>query len=195
MSEPLRMLPFALAAAVFAFASGCRYDPVPQEIIDELGEEQGEPNENHRSGQPCLVCHSTYGGAKPTFAVAGTLYGMADDGTIFPASNVPLSVADSSGELPKKACTNSGGNFFFKKEDWANITFPLAVLSAGDRQMRSLIGVDGSCATCHKLPPKENPNPDTGASYDPITGAGYDSVGAILVDIKSPASICNNSGN
>jgi len=181
----------SVSLAALSLAAGCRYDPVPQDIIDELGEEQGEPNANHRSGQPCLVCHSTYGGAQPALAVAGTLYGKGDDGSIFPAANVPVTILDSSGELPKKACTNAGGNFFIKRDDWETITFPLAALRAGDREMRSLIGTDGSCASCHKLPPKQNPNPDTGFSYDPITGAGPDSVGVILIDIKSPASICN----
>ncbi len=46
-------------------------------------------------------------------------------------------------------------------------------LTAG-RAMTSLIGRDGSCASCHKLPTKD--------SFDPLLGTAHDSAGVILVD-------------
>ena len=45
---------------------------------------------------------------------------------------------------------------------------------AAGRPMRSLIGRDGSCASCHKLPDDD--------SFDPVIGTARDSAGVILVD-------------
>jgi hypothetical protein len=167
----MRAFAFLLATASL-FAAGCRYDPVPQQIIDDLGPEQGTPSATHRPGQPCLVCHSNYEGAAPPFAVAGTIFNKKDDGTVVPAVGVKVIISDSAAGL-RKACTNAAGNFFVKREDWVDITFPLSAQS-GSRGMSSLIGRDGSCASCHKLPDK--------ASEDPVTGAAHGSPGMIFAD-------------
>ena len=165
----MRAFAFLFATASLCAAS-CRYDPVPQQIIDDLGPEQGTPSATHRPGQPCLVCHSNYEGAAPAFAVAGTVYDQTDAGAIVPAVGVGVKVFDSASGL-RKACTNAAGNFFVKREDWVDVTFPLNA-QAGAHGMSSLIGRDGSCASCHKLPDK--------TSEDPITGAGNGSPGVIL---------------
>ncbi len=169
-----------LLAAALPFAAGCRYDPVPQEIIDSLGPEEGTPSATHRPGQPCNVCHSAYEGASPAFAVAGTVFLKADDGTIGPAAGVNIVISDSAAGL-RKACTNTAGNFFVRKDDWVDITFPLTA-QAGNRGMTSLIGRDGSCASCHKLP--------DAASEDPLTGAGHGSPGMILLDPTTLGDAC-----
>mgnify|MGYP006976433805 CR=1 FL=1 len=70
----IRSVLSAACAAALLLGAGCRYDPVPQAIIDSLPPDDGEPGPNHRPGQPCNVCHSKYGGATPVFAVAGTVY-------------------------------------------------------------------------------------------------------------------------
>ena len=173
-----RLLPFfALLPAALA---GCRYDPVPQHIIDSLGPEKGTPSATHRPGQPCLVCHSAYVGASPAFAVAGTLFMKNMDGSLGPAAQVAVTVFDSAGKL-RKACSNAAGNFFVKADDWADVTFPIAA-QAGERSMTSLIGRDGSCASCHKSP--------DAASLDPTTGAAHNSPGVILVDPMAPGAAC-----
>src|SRR6185295_5603712 len=83
----------AIAALFLAAAAGsCRYDPVPQGIIDDLGPEQGAPSEMHRPGQPCLGCHSAYVGAQPQMAFGGTIYTLDDKGAIVPASGVTVNV-------------------------------------------------------------------------------------------------------
>lgn len=169
-----------LLAAALPFAAGCRYDPVPQQIIDDLGPEVGTPSATHRPGQPCLVCHSDYEGAKPAFAVAGTIFSRAADGTIAPAAGVNVIISDSAAGL-RKACTNAAGNFFVQRDDWLDITFPLNA-QADNRAMTSLIGRDGSCASCHKLP--------NAKSEDPITGADHGSPGMILADRTAASSAC-----
>jgi hypothetical protein len=182
----------ALAALVAIGVGACRYDPVPQEIIDSLGEETGTPGPTHRPGQPCLVCHSTYEGAAPAMAVGGTVYKQVSDmdagtdagtdmdaGTpmvrLVPAPRVPVVITDSSGDS-RKTCTNSAGNFYIEKSKWDDIAFPLAV-TAGDREMRSLIGRDGSCASCHK-----NPAPGVAG-----VGATFDSPGVVIVSADEDA--------
>ena len=169
-----------LCAAALPLLVGCRYDPVPQQIIDDLGPEVGEPSATHRPGQPCLVCHSNYEGAAPAFAVAGTIFATAADGSIGPAAGVNVVISDAAAGL-RKACTNAAGNFFVRRDDWLDITFPLNA-QAGNRGMTSLIGREGSCASCHKLP--------DATSEDKITGAGHVSAGVIIADPKAPGAAC-----
>jgi hypothetical protein len=169
-----------VALATFA---ACRYDPVPQDLIDELGEEPGEPSELHRGGQPCLACHSVYEGATPRMSVGGTIYYEANDGRILPAPDVLVEITDSR-QVQRKACTNAAGNFWVEHEDWRDITFPLTV-RAGERRMISIVGRDGSCASCHSLPDE--------TSLDPITGAGRASAGVVVVSESDVGAICTPS--
>lgn len=167
-----------LLAAIFAASAAvsCRHDPVAQDVIDALGDEKGTPSASHRPGQPCLACHSKYGGAKPELAVGGTVYTL-DPMTkkIAPAKNIRVIIQDSSenGGTTRRACTNAAGNFFVAKENWQDIVYPLTP-TAGGITMVSLVGRDGSCASCHKLPDE--------SSLDSITGAGRNSAGVIIVD-------------
>jgi hypothetical protein len=168
----------ALAALVVIGVGACRYDPVPQEIIDSLGEETGTPGPTHRPGQPCLACHSTYEGATPAMAVGGTVFTQDEMGALVPASRVIVTITDTAGDS-RKACTNAAGNFYIEKSKWDDIAFPLAV-TAGDRKMRSLIGRDGSCASCHK-----NPAPGVAG-----VGATFDSPGVVIVSADAIDTSC-----
>jgi hypothetical protein len=170
--RPLLVLAALLSPALLS----CRYDPVPQEIINDLGPETGKPGATHRPGQPCLACHSSYAGASPQMVFGGTVYAIGEKNAIVPASGVPVTVFDSAG-TSKKACTNATGNFNLKKEDWKDVAFPLTVV-VGNSKMTSLIGRDGSCASCHKAP-----DPDADPPRNPVTGAGNDSPGIILIDM------------
>jgi len=177
-SAPRPALASVLAAVLFPLLGlSCRYDPVPQEIIDDLGPEQGTPSALHRPGQPCLACHSKYAGAAPQMTFGGTVYTKDADGKIIPAAGVSVFVADSAGD-PRKACSNQAGNFYLEQKDWKEVAFPLTV-TAGSRNMRSLIGRDGSCGSCHKLPDPEG-EPDR----NPVTGEGRDSAGVVLVNLE-----------
>lgn len=167
-----------VGVGVGASASACRYDPVPQALIDSLGEETGSPGPTHRPGQPCLACHSTYEGATPAMAVGGTVYTQDEMGVLIPAPRVIVTITDTSGDS-RKACTNSAGNFYIEKSDWEDVAFPLAV-TAGDRKMRSLIGRDGSCATCHKTP----------AAGVAGVGATFDSPGVVIVSPDAIDTTC-----
>ncbi len=178
----MKTMPRGFALAAFASllmaAPACVNDPVPQEIIDGLGEETGTPSATHRPGQPCLVCHDSYGGAKPPMAVAGTVYTTDAMGAVVPAPAVLITITDSSGDS-RMACTNPAGNFYIEKDAWADIAFPLGVEGAGLR-MNSLIGRDGSCASCHKPPTPES---------DKI-GRAPDSAGVVLVGAGSADPSC-----
>jgi hypothetical protein len=170
-----------IALAVVGAALSCRYDPVPQDLIDSLGEEVGEPSELHRAGQPCVACHSTYEGAKPAMALGGTVYYQNSAGQILPAPNVLVRVTDSQ-NTERKACTNEVGNFWIDRDKWEDITFPLEV-RAGGRRMQSIVGREGSCAACHTLP--------NDTSLDPITGAARDSAGVVVVSEGDLLGPCN----
>ncbi len=177
---------FLVAAALLA--CGCRNDPVPQAIIDGLPPDSSPNGPLHRAGQPCLACHDKYGGATE-FAVGGTVYALDSTGKKLvgvPAPNVRVNVLDSSpnGGASLHACSNAAGNFFILASNWTDITFPLTP-SAGGLTMQSLIGRDGSCATCHKLPDAQ--------SLDPVAGAGHDSAGVILVDPSKTDPTCAGS--
>ncbi len=173
-SSPLHaVLPLALLALPAA-ALSCRYDPVPQEIIDDLGPEQGTADANHRPGQPCVVCHGPYGGVSPQMAFGGTLFAIDPDaGGIVPAPGVNVVVFDSAGDS-RKSCSGPSGNFYLEEKDWEEVAYPLTV-RAGSVPMTSLIGRDASCGACHKIPDPEDPE------RDPATGAGRDSAGLVFV--------------
>jgi len=158
-------------ALVALVALGCNgYDPIPQEVIDDLPAEEGSPSDLHRPGQPCLVCHSSYGGATPELAIGGTIFKQDAMGALVAAPGVKVLINDSAGDS-RIACTNAAGNFFIEKDKWEAITYPLRA-NAGPRRMGSIIGREGSCAACHKLPSDDRPG----------TGAGRDSAGVVLVE-------------
>jgi hypothetical protein len=175
-------IPRAAPLLLFAALAGCRYDPVPQEKLDALPEEPGEPSARHRPGQACVLCHDAYEGAEPKLAIGGTVYHLGDAG-LEPASGAYVIVTDSAGDF-RGLCTNDAGNFFVKAEDWTEIIYPLRV-QVNDRPMRSLVGRDGSCATCHRLPDKDSLVPETGASRD--------SAGVVLVDQTEPDVNCGGA--
>jgi hypothetical protein len=170
-------LALALGAAL---GVGCRYDPIPEEKLDKLPPEDPEgPSELHRAGQPCVDCHSEYEGADPLLAIGGTVYEQNPSTfQLIPVEGVFVTLFDAAG-ASQKACTNAAGNFYVTREDWPDAAFPLTV-QVGNRFMRSLIGRDRSCATCHKLASVGRIEQDP--TIDTSTGAGRDSAGAILVE-------------
>jgi hypothetical protein len=166
-------LTVCLGASIGAF-TGCGTDPIPQQIIDSLPAESGSPSATHRPGQPCLQCHSTYGEALPELVIGGTVFKedpMAPNG-LKGAAGIKVIVYDSTGDS-RVACTNAAGNFYIERVNWEAITFPLkSFVGNAPRRMQSIIGREGSCGNCHKLPTTERPG----------TGAGLDTPGVIIVE-------------
>jgi hypothetical protein len=161
------------AGALAALSLVCTYDPVPQATIDRLPEEEGEPSPTHRPGEPCVACHSAYEGADPPLSIGGTVYTIDANGNLAGAPGVLVLVSDAEGDS-RKACTNASGNFYVERDKWPDPYVPLKV-QAGSRTMQSIVGRDGSCATCHTLPNE--------LSLDPMTGAGRSSAGVVLVEL------------
>ena len=185
-SLALRLAPL-LAGAL---ATGCRYDPVPAQIIADLGPETGTPGATHRPGQPCLACHDAYGGATPALAVAGTVFMLDASMTkLVPAKNVRVNIVDSAMGGSRHPCTNAAGNFMINTVDWADIVYPLTPV-VGSHPMTSLIGRDGSCASCHRLPDPRS----TDLNMDKVTGASRDSAGVVLVGAAEVDPACNGAG-
>jgi hypothetical protein len=187
-----RAVLFLFLASVAAL--GCRNDPVPQAIIDGLPADSTPNGPLHRAGEPCLACHDSYGGAAP-FVFGGTVYSLdATTMKLLPVPNIRVSVLDSSGPCSTgqpqtpgetcgatlKACSNGAGNFYVEAAGVTPVTFPLTP-TAGGVAMQSLIGRDGSCATCHQLP----------APGSTVTGASHDSAGVIIVDPAQADPTCN----
>lgn len=172
---------FCVAAAAAALA-GCRYDPVQAEKIRALPPEDAQGTRpEHRAGQPCVDCHSTYEGAEPKLAIAGTIFSQTAKGYLNGVHGVFVTIHDSAGAT-YKACTNTTGNFYITTADLQGIddfAFPLTVSVAGVK-MNSLIGRERSCAGCHKLASVDRIDRDPGV--DPATGQARDSAGAIVID-------------
>jgi hypothetical protein len=188
------LLSLLIACAALG-AVACKNDPAAQSIIDSLPPDSSPNGPFHRAGQPCLACHDNYGGATP-FAVAGTVYSV--DPTInklIPAANIRIDVLDSSNSASGgmgnslHACSNKAGNFYILASNWMDITFPLSP-SAGGVSMQSLVGRDGSCASCHKLPDPGGTDP----GGNPVTGADHDSAGVILVNPANTDPTCMTGG-
>ncbi len=144
---------------LFAAGSSSCTDPVFDAQIEALGDEIPgvDPGPLHRSGQPCVLCHSKYGPASDhEFVVGGTVYESADEKT-GPAPGVEVLIIDSGGGTPKfNPVTNEKGNFFVRRSDWFKTpSFPMRVALARAGKsvaMASHIGRDGSCAGCHRPP-------------------------------------------
>jgi hypothetical protein len=168
--------------ALAALLAACRYDPViDQKIRKNPPEDPGGPSAEHRAGQPCVDCHSTYEGAEPALAIGGTVYSQTARGYLNGVEGVFVTINDSAGAT-YKACTNKAGNFYITKADLQGIddlAFPLVVNVAGVK-MTSLIGRERSCAGCHKLASVERIDIDP--YVDPATGRSRDSAGAIIID-------------
>jgi hypothetical protein len=174
-----------VVALLSGWWGGCRLDPVMEKRLDKLPPEDPEgPSELHRAGQPCALCHSAYKGANPAMAIGGTVYQQDPDNFIIkPIEGVFVTIYDSAG-ASQKACTNAAGNFFVRLDDWPDAKFPFTV-QVGNRFMRSLIGRDRSCATCHVLATQARVD-DPNDNVNPLTGASRFSAGAVLVD---PAAV------
>lgn len=145
-----RILPIVSALSLVM----CNLDPVPNAKSANLGEETpGVPEgQFHRAGQPCLACHDD-------FSVGGTLYGVRGDKT--PLANAELTFTDVNGKTAI-ATSNAAGNFWIPSAQFT-LTFPLHVAvryGTLEATMTSIIGRDGSCASCHVDPPSRiSPGP------------------------------------
>jgi hypothetical protein len=137
------------------FAAGlatCTLDPVHDKAVADLGPEAPgvSPGALHRPNQPCLTCHD--GSTASTMSVAGTVYGVLDDAR--PLEGATVTLTDTPGTV-FTATTNAAGNFYVMKSAWEPI-YPLHVEVALEDisvTMSTIIGRDGSCASCHTDPP------------------------------------------
>ena len=147
-------------------ASSCA-NPLTDDAIELLGEERpGDvPGQHHRSGQPCVVCHSVAGGSSPVMVIGGTIF--ADQTSFLPVEGARVIIYDSVGD-EYEMVSNCVGNFYLEAEGDLP-QFPLAVEIECPRYdtmgnqldtpkviaMNSWISRDGSCASCHSLDGKE----------------------------------------
>jgi hypothetical protein len=152
----------ALAVALsggLAIETGCGVvdqilDPVHAREIAALGDDPSgqEPGPNHRAGQPCLVCHGSVGPNGPELSVAGTIYRAHVDAQALDGAVVTL--IDAQG-VTREFNTNRAGNFLVRASAWQPV-YPMRVsVSYGgvSTDMKTNVGRDGSCATCHTDPP------------------------------------------
>jgi hypothetical protein len=158
-----RLLAAASCLAVASAASSCNLDPVHRAGVNGLGPENAAlypvESEYHRPGEPCALCHSDKGPADSTFVLGGTIFWGPEDYNAR-VDNAYVRILDAN---KTKRCfvTNCNGNFYVKKEDFSQITFPLLVsvertVKPGQdentlaiRRMVGHIGREPSCAVCH----------------------------------------------
>jgi hypothetical protein len=142
-----------LALASFAsLLASCSLDPVHDEAVADLGNEVPgtPPGPLHRPGQPCLVCHDG-SVASPTMSVAGTIHDVLGSTSPLAGASVVLTGEDGS---TFTATTNSVGNFYVTQATWQPV-YPLRVaveFGGFTAVMTTIIGRDGSCASCHVDP-------------------------------------------
>ena len=139
-------------AAVVATLVDCSFDPVRDEAIADLGPEAPgvAPGPLHRGGQPCLVCHdgST---ASPAMSAGGTVYRVVGDAT--PLGGARVTLSDARGTI-FAATTNAAGNFYVTPSSWQPV-YPVRVavgFGGKTATMTTIVGRDGSCASCHADP-------------------------------------------
>ena len=150
-------------------AAGC-LGTTPQEREPAVQGDYDDGDEEHRPGQPCLLCHGTGHLTKPpggdVFVIAGTVYGTIDADEDDGLEDVAVVITDAQ-DREFTAMTNSAGNFMIDVDSGASAprdkgkgklgipftpTYPLSVVirrDADEQVMRSHIWRDGSCAHCH----------------------------------------------
>lgn len=158
MRASLRFMVVTGVAAMAALVWACS-DPLQSARVAALGDEHAgvSPGPTHRPGQPCLTCHGGSGPADVDFSVAGTIYQTAAVDSP-PLAGATVTIFDATqladGGTPHTAITNAVGNFYIRADAWSP-SFPLhdvAVSGAGidtPTIMHTVVGRDGSCATCH----------------------------------------------
>lgn len=168
----------AAFAAMGVLLAGCD-DPVVDAAVDRLGDEvDGVPQgPTHRSGQPCLLCHSE-------MTVAGTVFQKATND--IPVEGVQVHLTDSAGAT-HEATTNCVGNFYVTDNQWDPV-FPLLVslsfpTSGVTIKMESKIGREGACAACHSDP--KGPS---------LIGHVYLDKEPTTPDLPRPARTCGSRG-
>ncbi len=165
----MKHVALAVASIVASVALACG-DPVHSNAVDALGPEANGvgPGPTHRPGQPCLVCHGGSGPAGPQFSIGGTVYlikGQSD-----PAPNVVVKITDSRGQT-RSVTTNKVGNFYIPVEQWDPSPPHQVELHSGDtfvNAMRTAIGRDGSCSSCHFGKPAPNTPGPVYLATDPM---------------------------
>ncbi len=149
------MRPAALFPLLLLLATpGCP-DPTLDAQMNALpGEVPGIPRgPMHRAGQPCTDCHSSYGGRHPIFTVAGTLFQKPTNRVGIEGATVH--VTDVNGDT-RDLLTNCVGTFYVTDDEWQP-AFPLHIsiedpTSGLGVTMKTKIGRDNSCASCHVDP-------------------------------------------
>jgi hypothetical protein len=144
----------------------------PQERDPAVQGNYDDGDEEHRPGQPCLLCHGEGhvlgppGGA--LLALAGTVYGAIDDPETAGLDNVTVKVTDATG-LELSVQTNRAGNFMFsvgtteirdrgrgQLDIPRALTYPLGVTitrGTDTQTMKTKVWREGSCAHCHQATP------------------------------------------
>lgn len=139
-------------------------DPLNDNQIAVLGDEQDgfPPSDIHRPGQPCVLCHSEYGGAEPELSIGGTLFlEPAGNEVPRPVAGYTIRIIDSASQIVNLV-SNPCGNFYVTKADF-DPAYPLraelfgpSIVDADETVqltvMSTRIGRDGSCGSCHSHP-------------------------------------------
>ncbi|MCP4444285.1 MAG: hypothetical protein GY811_02930 [Myxococcales bacterium] len=143
----------------------------PQESEPAVQGDYEDGDEEHRPGQPCLLCHSSDGHfpsapGEAVLEVAGTVFGQVNSDEKDGLRDVEIIFTDARGD-EFTALSNKAGNFFVKVDSGLSATsqegdgelniprkplFPLEVMirRGGDEQrMKTKIWRNGSCAHCH----------------------------------------------
>ncbi len=146
----------------------------PQEQDPAVQGDYDDGDEEHRPGQPCLLCHGPgHIGSLPgnrRLEIAGTVFGFVDDNENAGVEGVTVTVTDATG-FEFSAITNRTGNFMFEVDSGRSDvsgsddgqvdlprepTYPLSVSIEADGEvqtMKTKIWRNGSCAHCHGTSP------------------------------------------
>ena len=148
--------------------------PSAKDALPGREEPMPVPAHHYVNGRPMLPPYPD--GLERAMFGMGCFWGV--ERIFWKIEGVFVTVYDAEG-ASAKACTNAAGNFYIELDDWPDAKFPLAV-QVGNRFMRSLIGRERSCASCHELASPSRVENDP--TVNSATGAGRTSAGAILVD-------------
>jgi mono/diheme cytochrome c family protein len=159
-----------LLAMVLPFTASCLAES-PQEAEPAVQGDYEDGDEEHRPGQPCLLCHSSDGHfpaapGEKTFEIGGTVYGSVEADEDDGLEDVEVIFRDARGD-EFAALSNRAGNFLVEVNSSLSAPrrrskgvlqvprkplYPLEVRirrGENEQRMKTKIWRNGSCAHCH----------------------------------------------
>lgn len=106
-------------------------------------------DDSHNMGLNCMQCHTSGGGGKGCFNVAGTVYNQAQTATVSSGTVKFFTGPNGTGNVVKSIAIDSKGNFHTTEAVDVSNLYPAITGPSGTTQYMSTKPPTGACNSCH----------------------------------------------